>query len=68
MTTAARVIDGTGAVTGERDLPAEHRPAKPGEQLRSSVDPAKATRLLGWHPEVGLREGLEKTLGFFGAL
>ena len=51
-----------------RDLPAEYGPAKPGEQLRSAVDPAKAARVLGWRPEVGLREGLEKTLGFFGAL
>jgi UDP-glucose 4-epimerase len=51
-----------------RALPAEHGPAKPGEQLRSALDPAKAGRVLGWRPEVGLREGLEKTLGYFGAL
>jgi UDP-glucose 4-epimerase len=50
-----------------RDLPAEYGPAKPGEQTRSAVDPAKAASVLGWRPEVGLREGLEKTLGFFGA-
>jgi UDP-glucose 4-epimerase len=66
--TSVNELYGTMAKLSERDLPAEHRPAKPGEQLRSSVDPAKAARLLGWHPEVGLREGLEKTLGFFGAL
>lgn len=47
-------------------LRAEHGPAKPGEQLRSAVDPAKAERVLGWRPEVDLREGLEKTLAFFG--
>jgi UDP-glucose 4-epimerase len=51
-----------------RALPAEHGPAKLGEQLRSAVDPAKAERVLGWRPEVGLREGLEKTLAYFGAL
>jgi UDP-glucose 4-epimerase len=66
--TSVNELYGTMAKLSERDLPAEHGPAKPGEQLRSSVDPAKAARLLGWHPEVGLREGLEKTLGFFGAL
>ena len=49
-------------------LPAEHRPAKPSEQLRSAVDPAKAARVLGWHLEVGLSESLEKTLAFFGAV
>ena len=49
-------------------LPAEHGPAKPGEQFRSAVDPAKAERVLGWRPGLRLREGLEKTLGYFGAL
>jgi UDP-glucose 4-epimerase len=51
-----------------RPFRAEHGPAKPGEQLRSAVDPRKAERVLGWRPEVGLREGLERTLAFFGAL
>jgi UDP-glucose 4-epimerase len=32
------------------DLPPEHGPAKPGEQSRSSVDPSKAARYLGWSP------------------
>ena len=49
-------------------LPAEHGPAKPGEQFRSAVDPAKAERVLGWRPGLRLREGLENTLGYFGAL
>ncbi len=51
-----------------RDLPPEHGPAKPGEQTRSSVDPTKAVRELGWKPEVDLDSGLERTLRFFGAL
>lgn len=50
------------------DLPAEHGPSKPGEQRRSSVDPAEAARSLGWRPEVDLNEGLERTLSSFGAL
>ena len=58
----------TMAELSGRDLPARHGPAKPGEQPRSAVDPAKAERVLGWRPDVGLREGLEKTLRFFGAL
>jgi UDP-glucose 4-epimerase len=48
-------------------LPPEHGPAKPGEQMRSCVDPTKATRVLGWQPAVGLNTGLEKTLQFFAA-
>ena len=51
-----------------KGLPPEHGPAKLGEQLRSSVDPARAGRALGWRPEVELAAGLEETLRFFGAL
>jgi UDP-glucose 4-epimerase len=49
-------------------LPAEHGPAITGEQLRSALDLAKAARALGWRPEVSLRQGLEETPGFLGAL
>ncbi len=54
--------------SGRGDLPPEHRPAKPGEQLRSSVDPASAAKVLGWKPEVGLEAGLTEALRSFGAL
>lgn len=50
-----------------KDLPPEHGPGKPGEQSRSSVDPALAGSVLGWRPEVDLSEGLRRTLRFFGA-
>ena len=49
-----------------KDLPPEQGPAKPGEQMRSSVDPAKAGRVLGWRPQTKLAAGLEETLLFFG--
>jgi UDP-glucose 4-epimerase len=48
-------------------LPPRHGPGKPGEQLRSCVDHSRATRLLGWRPEVGLADGLGETLRSFGA-
>jgi UDP-glucose 4-epimerase len=51
-----------------KDLPPVHGPAKPGEQLRSSVDPTLVSRVLGWCPEMGLTNGLNETLHFFGAL
>jgi UDP-glucose 4-epimerase len=54
--------------TSGKNLPPEHGPAKPGEQLRSSVDPSRAGRVLGWRPEMSLANGLGETLRFFGAL
>ncbi len=51
-----------------KDLAPEHGPAKPGEQLRSSVDPALAGRVMGWSPEVELTSGLRETLRSFRAL
>jgi UDP-glucose 4-epimerase len=53
-------------LSGE-DLPARHGPAKSGEQLRSSIDPARASRVFGWRPQVQLAAGLEETLRFVEA-
>ena len=53
-------------IRGEYLTP-RHGPGKPGEQLRSCVDNSRATRLLGWSPEVSLADGLGETLSFFGA-
>lgn len=51
-----------------RDLPAERGAARPGEQSRSSIDPSKSGKELGWRAETGLAPGLERTLRSFGAL
>jgi UDP-glucose 4-epimerase len=51
-----------------KNLSPEHGPAKPGEQLRSVVDPSRAGRVFGWRPEMSLADGLGETLRFFGAL
>ena len=42
-----------------------HGPAKPGEQMRSSLDSKKAKRLLSWSPRVRLDEGLGLTVEWF---
>jgi UDP-glucose 4-epimerase len=47
------------------DAAPRHLPAKPGEQLRSSIDPSLASRALGWRPLTALGEGLRATLDFF---
>lgn len=40
-------------------------PAKPGEQMRSSIDPSLAARVLGWRPTVDLADGLALTFASF---
>jgi UDP-glucose 4-epimerase len=50
-----------------RDISPKHGPAKPGEQLRSCVDPSKAAKFLEWRPERDLASGLTNTLSFFEA-
>jgi UDP-glucose 4-epimerase len=44
---------------------AEHAPAKPGEQQRSSLDASRAAAVLGWTPQVALEDGLQETVEFF---
>ena len=42
-----------------------HGPARPGEQRRSVILPARAAKELGWRPQVELSDGLAQTLRFF---
>jgi UDP-glucose 4-epimerase len=51
-------------ITGFEGQP-DHGPPRPGEQLRSSVDPSLAGRTLGWKPEIALEEGLRRTIEHF---
>ena len=61
VTELYRTMAGAAHVAG----PAEHAPQKPGEQLRSVIDPALAAKVLGWQPSVPLEEGLARTIEFF---
>lgn len=45
-----------------RDLPCRLLPARPRDLARSVLDVRAAAEYLGWHPEVGLEEGLRRTL------
>lgn len=42
----------------------KHEPARPGDIRRSVTTMEKAEKLLGFHPKVGLREGLAETLAW----
>ncbi len=50
----------TGAAT-----PEVHGPERPGDVRRSCIAWAKAQRVLGWAPQVGLEAGLKKTVEWF---
>lgn len=42
-----------------------HGPAKLGEQRRSCLLTSLAQRVLGWRPEVELKEGLQQTIAYY---
>lgn len=66
-TDVVTLFDKLNELTGDRGFERKHRPGAEGEQRRSVIDPTLAGRILGWSPEVGLTEGLEKTVNFFKA-
>jgi UDP-glucose 4-epimerase len=45
--------------------PAEHAPARLGEQRRSCIDARAALAAIGWRPEVAVADGLARTLEHF---
>lgn len=47
------------------DVEATHGPARPGEQARSVLGNEKAEAELEWRPQVSIREGLARTVGWF---
>ena len=47
--------------------PAQHGPAKAGEQRRSVIAIDRAAKVLHWRPEIPLEEGLRRTVEFFRA-
>jgi len=48
-----------------RKVRIDHRPARPGDQLRTSASIAKARALLGYEPSTPFREGLEAEVAWF---
>jgi UDP-glucose 4-epimerase len=68
---------GTGSETSVNDLyhtlgtvadvtrAPEYAGARPGEQSRSVISPARAEQLLNWRPQVDLAHGLDQTFTYF---
>lgn len=61
------VNDLYSTLAGIADFPtrAEHVAARPGEQKRSVISPARAEQELGWRPEKKFADGLEETFKYF---
>jgi UDP-glucose 4-epimerase len=51
-------------VVGRPELEPEMHASRPGDVLRLYADSSKAADLLGWRPEISLREGLERLLAW----
>ena len=47
------------------DIEAQHGPAKPGEQRRSSIDARRAAAILSWRPQMALADGLRRTASYY---
>lgn len=47
-----------------RKVEVQYAPERPGEIRRSALDNARARRVLGWRPQVSLRQGLEQVLAY----
>lgn len=60
-TTVTQIFDMLAAITGY-ERPPRHGAARPGEVFKIYLTNDKAARILGWRPEVSLREGLEMTV------
>ena len=43
----------------------EHRPSSPADAAFNPADIAKAREVLGWEPQVGLEEGLSRTVAWY---
>lgn len=58
------IVDALSAALG-RPLAREHRPERPGDVRHSQADISAARQSLGYHVEVGFREGLARTWSAF---
>lgn len=63
-TSVTELYDKMAAIVGTDAAP-RHAAARPGEQLRSCLDPSRAAKDLGWEPWTTLDEGLAQTINWF---
>jgi nucleoside-diphosphate-sugar epimerase len=61
-TTLNELLDSLKSITGRTDLEAEYRAPRAGDVRHSLADITSARDFLGFEPQIGLEEGLRKTL------
>ncbi|HYG96682.1 MAG TPA: GDP-mannose 4,6-dehydratase [Solirubrobacterales bacterium] len=61
-TNVLELVESLGKLAGAESFEPEFAPPRTGEVQRVSVDPSRAERELGWKAEVGLEDGLRRTL------
>jgi UDP-glucose 4-epimerase len=64
QTNVLELAELVGRAMGQKPV-IEMAPARPGELFRSSLDIAKARKVLGWKPEIGFEEGLPQLVDWF---
>lgn len=64
-TTLNEIITTLNTLTGQ-NLPAQYGPPRIGDVLHSHADITRARELLGYAPTVDVREGLKRTLEYYG--
>ena len=62
--TTGEVIDIIQAILGKQ-LTVEEVPERPGDQLRTCADVAKARRVLGYEPVVDAKDGLARAVAWY---
>lgn len=63
-TTVAELHTSIAKAVGTADDP-EFHPARLGDLRKSQLDISRGKQVLGWEPQVGLDEGIERTVGYF---
>ncbi|RME87005.1 MAG: NAD-dependent epimerase/dehydratase family protein [Anaerolineae bacterium] len=64
--TINNLIKLTEELVGKKAI-VRHYPAHPADMRQNWADVSKARRLLGWEPQVGLREGMQRLVDWYNA-
>jgi UDP-glucose 4-epimerase len=64
-TSLLELLEAIGALMG-RDVAPDFGPPRPGDVLHSEAAISKAEQLIGYHPVVGVQEGLAETVRWLG--